>query len=444
MDQIEKIAAAVLYEGYVLWPYRRSATKNQKRWSIGGVFPRAYSEDCGGHDPWLMQTQCLVAGEDPAVRAQLRFLHVVHRQVGRLTQHGTLEPVDSLEIGSERYIAWEESVEREIASARLKLSELAAPNQVGIVIPAGSAEEPLTAPDGAAVGALLRSWLGLTGAMEVSAEPVHDGLFKLTVKVTNTTPWSGQDRERTLKQTFVSAHVLLTVDDGGFISQTDPPEELREIAGACENVKTWPVLIGEADDQHTMLSAPIILEDYPRIAPESSGDLFDGTEIDQMLLMNTLTLTDDEKGELRATDPRVRAILERSESMTADDFMNLHGTIREFRVLQEEPQTDLFMDPFLDGLEKPAPESVMVDGVKIVKGSRVLLHPRSGGDIIDIALAGKVAFIEGIDQDYEDKIYLAVTIEDDPGRDLGEARQPGHRFFFSPDEVEPLDAERRA
>jgi hydrogenase maturation protease len=91
--------------------------------------------------------------------------------------------------------------------------------------------------------------------------------------------------------------------------------------------------------------------------------------------------------------------------------------------------------------EKPALQSVTVGGVELKKGSRVLLWPRSGGDIMDIALKGKIAFIEGIEQDYEDRIHIAVTLEDDPGRDLGGDRILGHRFFFSPEEVEPLDFE---
>lgn len=89
--------------------------------------------------------------------------------------------------------------------------------------------------------------------------------------------------------------------------------------------------------------------------------------------------------------------------------------------------------------ERPALRSVVVGGVELEKGSRVLLWPRAGGDIMDLVLKGKVAFVEGIEQDYEDRIHIAVTLEDDPGRDLGENRFLGHRFFFSPEEIEPLD-----
>jgi hypothetical protein len=99
------------------------------------------------------------------------------------------------------------------------------------------------------------------------------------------------------------------------------------------------------------------------------------------------------------------------------------------------------VDFFREQEGRPALESVVVDGVELKKGSRVLLWPHAGGDVIDLALAGKAAFIEGIEQDYEDRIYIAVTLEDDPGRDLGDDRILGHRFFFSPEEVVPLDLE---
>ena len=98
-------------------------------------------------------------------------------------------------------------------------------------------------------------------------------------------------------------------------------------------------------------------------------------------------------------------------------------------------------DFFREYEERSALESVSVGGVELRKGSRVLLWPRFGGDIMDLALKGKVAFVEGLEQDYEERIYIAVTLEDDPGRDLGGERILGHRFFFSPEEVEPLDLE---
>jgi hydrogenase maturation protease len=88
--------------------------------------------------------------------------------------------------------------------------------------------------------------------------------------------------------------------------------------------------------------------------------------------------------------------------------------------------------------ERTQLDHVRVGGIDVKEGDRVRLRPRAGGDILDIALAGKIATIESIEQDYEDKVYLAVILDDDPGRDMGMLRQPGHRFFFTPEEVEPL------
>jgi hypothetical protein len=99
------------------------------------------------------------------------------------------------------------------------------------------------------------------------------------------------------------------------------------------------------------------------------------------------------------------------------------------------------VDFFKEQEGRPELRSLDVEDVEIRKGSRVMLWPRAGGDIMDIALAGKVAFVEGIEQDYEDRVYIAVTLEEDPGRDLGGDRILGHRFFFSPEEVVPLDSE---
>jgi hypothetical protein len=460
MDPVEKIAAAVLYEGYVLWPYRRSAQKNQRRWTFGGVYPRAFSETAGTNDPWLMQTQCLVVGEKPTVEVKVRFLHVVERQVGRYPRDGTvgrggsrtartrasgageperLEFVDEIRVGNERYLAWQEAAEREVVASGLGFAELATPMHAAISIPAGVEEEPLEDQGGEVVGALVRSWHSLEGVVEVEAEPVREGLFKLTVKVMNTAPWDGQDRDETLRQTLVSTHTILRVEDGEFVSLMDPPKELTHLAEECENSKTWPVLAGEEGDKHTVLSSPIILYDYPRIAPESPGDLFDGGEVDQLLTLSILALTDEEKDEMRATDPRAREILDRSESLTEEDLMGLHGRVQAFQT----PRGGEQIDPFeVEGLERRAPLSVTVEGIEVRTGSRVRLWPKAGRDIFDIALSGKAAIVEKIEQDYEDRILLAVSVEDDPGREMVDLPVLGHRFFFSPEEVEPLEVKQ--
>ncbi len=444
MDAVEKIAAAVMYEGYVLWPYRRSAPKNHQRWTFGAVLPRGFSETAGTNDPWRMQTQCLVRGEDAVVRARLRFLHVVERRVGRRRGDGSLDYVDELTAGRECYLAWEEATEREIRLPELPLHGLHVVERVPLRVPEGTAEEPLLHADGTAAGARVRSWEGLEGAVEIEAEALGAALYRLTVRISNTSPWKGEPRQETLRRAFLGTHTILTVDDGEFASLTDPPEELREAAAQCRNEHTWPVLVGEPGERHTVLSAPIILSDYPQIAPESGGDFFDGCEIDQLLLLSVLTLTDAEKREMRASDARTREILERAEALTPEAFLRLNGAIREFRMLrstEDDPFPTLFTTPGAEsfgGLERPAPECVLVDGVEVRRGSRVRLRPHAGRDVMDVVLGGRTALVEAVEQDYEERVHVAVVVEEDPGRELGQARMMGHRFFFAPDEIEPL------
>jgi hypothetical protein len=335
VDAAKKIAEAVLYEGYLLWPYRRSSRKNQQRWTFGGVYPREYSVARGEDDPWIMQTQCLMRGdEQTTIEVKVRFLHVVERKVAMKTDEG-LQPVEELRVGGDLYLSWDEAAEREIAVGSFELSDLLRSAQkVQVDFAAGDTQESLAEPTGEVVGALVRSWRALRGAVEVGAKLLQEGAFRVTVRITNTTPWGGEDRESTLRQTFVSTHTTLEVEGGEFVSLTDPPEELAGAAEGCENLKTWPVLVGEEGDRSTVLSSPIILYDYPQIAPESPGDLFDGTEIDQMLILNVLNLTDEEKEEMRASDPRGREILERCESLSPEELMRLNGTFRDIRMLR--------------------------------------------------------------------------------------------------------------
>lgn len=334
-DPIRQIADAVLYEGYVLWPYRRSALKNQRRWTFGGVYPRGHSE---GHedDPWTMRTECLLEldREDATVDVQVRFLHVVQRDVARATPEG-LEPVDELTVADHRHLAWEEAVERELCSGALDLDALRAGQRVEIDIAAGREEEHLRDAHGRLAGALIRSWAPLLGRIEIGDEPVDERVVRITVTIANETPWTGGSRERALRRTFCSTHTVLRAAGARFVSQTDPPERLAEAARACRNDGTWPVLVGEPRTSDTVLSSPIILEDRPRVAPESPGDLFDGGEIDQLLTLSILSLTDAEKAEMRDSDPRTREILERTESLTDDQLARLHGAIRELRAVRE-------------------------------------------------------------------------------------------------------------
>jgi hypothetical protein len=357
VESVEKVAEAVLYEGYLLYPYRRTTLKNQQRWTFGGVYPRAYSEASSGDDPWLMQTQCLVVDDagvpgEAAVEVKVRFLHVVDRLIAEKVAGGAASRerfVEALRVGEQVYRPWEEAVEREIVVGGshgddpLRLSDLSAQSrQAEIAVPEGRAEEPLIDPAGGVVGALVREWRPLRGAVEIAAEPLWQGPdgacraappYRLTVRIVNTTPWqnpTGDERARAaaLRHTFVSTHTILRARGGEFVSLLEPPAEYQEAAGRCENVKTWPVLAGEPGDRHTVLSSPIILYDYPQVSPQSPGNLFDGTEIDELLTLSILTLTDEEKQEMRESDARAREILERTESLTPEQLMQLHGVIR--------------------------------------------------------------------------------------------------------------------
>jgi hypothetical protein len=328
VDDVRRIADAVLYEGYILWPYRRSALKNQRRWTFGGVHPPAHSER-HPDDRCLMRTQCLIeAGDEQTVDVAVRFLHVVARGVLRATAGG-LEAVDELTVGDTRHLAWDEAVEREVGAAGLALGTLAAgPRRIAIEVAGGCEEEELYDGDRRA-GVLVRSWQPLSGFVEISAEPVGARLHRICVDVVNTTRCpDGAPREAALRRTFCSTHTVLHAPAGGFVSLTDPPEELRAAARECRNDGAWPVLVGTPGERHTVLSSPIILEDHPRIAPESPGDLFDGGEIDQLLILNVLALSEEERREMRDSDPRAREILERCAALGPEDLKALHGRWR--------------------------------------------------------------------------------------------------------------------
>jgi hypothetical protein len=322
-DPVRAIADAVLYEGYLLWPYGRSALKNQRRWTFGGVHPPAHSR-AHPDDASVMRTACLLeAPADATVEVTVRFLHVVHRQV--LDAAG--RPVDALEVDGERHLTWEEATEREIAGV--------AGAPLCVAIPAGGAEEPIRGADGRPSGRIVRSWQPVRATLASAVEPVADGVVRVTVECANATPLPADTRAAALARTMCSTHTILRCAEGAFVSMTDPPERLRELAAACANVGTWPVLPGPPGDRSTVLSSPIILEDHPRVAPESPGDLFDGGEIDQLLTLTILSLTEEEREEMRATDPRAREILERTEALTGEELLRLHGRLTDLRGVRE-------------------------------------------------------------------------------------------------------------
>lgn len=381
----EQIAKVILYEGYILYPYRPSALKNRHRWVPGGLVPRSYSEAHGGTEPWSLQAECLVRGGGPAtVCGRVGFLHPLLR-----TGNGA---------------PWQEATERTVSIPDLRLGALATSAHHHAFNFAASREVADTGE---------RTQDGIEGEVELAATPAGDDLYRLTARICNHTPVDGAAnlaREEAVLRSLASAHVLLTVRGGEFVSLLDPPAEFRAQAEACRNAGAWPVLVGEPGRGDTVLAAPIILPDYPQVAPESPGDFFDGTEIDEMLALRVLTLTDDEKREMGGGDARARLLLDRVHALSDSRLTGLHGAVRQFRPV----------------------------GVRL--GDRVRLRPRGRADAFDLLLAGKVGTVTGIETDVEGITYVTVTVDGDPGADLGTAGLPGHRFFYRPDEVEPLGA----
>ncbi|NDU74117.1 hypothetical protein GWI34_15950 [Actinomadura sp. DSM 109109] len=324
MDRLKAIADTVLYEGYLLWPYRRSAMKNQRRWTIGGVFPRGHAERNG--DRWTVRAEFLLeAGPDAGVEVALRFLHAVHRQV--MDGDGA---VDEIRMGDEAFTTWQEAREREVAGGPVSVERLVrAPLRVPVEVGAGAEEEPLDVEDSSGGARFVRSWERVDGRVEVSAVPVADGVVRLRVDVVNT--GVAEEREDAVRAGMLCAHVVARTSGGAFVSPADPPGRLAEASAACAKDGLWPVLAGEPGGYDTVLAAPIVLYDWPQVAPESPGDLFDGTEIDQLLILSVLSLTEDERREMAATDPKARRILERCGSLSPGELLALHGTLRDPR-----------------------------------------------------------------------------------------------------------------
>jgi hypothetical protein len=324
---IDAIAKAVLYEGYMLYPYRPSSVKNRQRFNFGLLYPKLYSEAQTGSDAWSMQTECLVEGGSPLIEIRVRFLKLISR-TSRNATNAALTP-------------WQEAVECEVIVPSQNLEALTTtPLKWDFVFAEKTETESVHDDTGELVVAIHRKQESIEGTIEINATLLTDDLFKLQVRVKNFTPLADNATQKTrdsaLMQSLVSAHTLLGVEQGQFVSLLEPPEILKDLASNCENIGAWPVLVGTESQRDTILASPIILYDYPQIAPESPGDLFDGTEIDEILALRIMTMTDDEKREMRNTDERARRILERTEALPIEHLAKLHGTLRDLRSLKEE------------------------------------------------------------------------------------------------------------
>jgi hydrogenase maturation protease len=254
-------------------------------------------------------------------------------------------PAASLEIDGRGYESWQEASECEISLPDVHFAVLeAGVTRRRFQFPPTRTLEPIRGASGLVAGAIVRTQEPLEGWIEVRLEQPQDGLFRIRLRVSNHTPFDGASREGehasgregAIARSLLSAHSILRLRDGEFVSLLEPPAQFEKAAAACRNVGAWPVLAGEAGARDTVLSSPIILYDYPQIAPESPGDLFDGAEIDEILSLRILALTDEEKDAMRRADEHARQILERTETLPPEHFMKLHGVLRGVHPVDRE------------------------------------------------------------------------------------------------------------
>ncbi len=431
LDAVRRMADAVLYEGYILYPYRASAQKNRSRWQFGVVMPSAYTA-ADPSESAVTQTECVLEHSgQPTVQIILRFL-----QVQRRTVEGSPAA------------AWDEAVEREIEFTVDRAELLGEGCVKDFAVAGGEDREPLAdggdPQDGPGTGDTIRRREPLAGAVSVRATeiagPWRAARLRIRVENLSVADPVPQHREEALPWALVAAHMIISVSGGEFISMTDPPIWARAAVAECENIGGWPVLGDPDGGRQVMLSAPIILYDNPELAPESPGELYDGTEIDEILTLRTLALSDEEKVEARATDPRAAALIDRVESMDAPAMARLHGTIRPPRPAQGQPDPAVpWWDPEADASVSPDTDTVTIGGRQVGRGSRVRLRPGTRrSDAQDMFLIGRIAEVQAVLYDVDDHPYLAVSLADAPDEDLRIAH--GRFLYFATDEVEPCEA----
>jgi hypothetical protein len=472
LEHARRVADAILYEGYLLYPYRGSAQKNQARFQFGVLVPPAYRavDEC---ELSASQTECLVECSDEAeVLVLVRFLQLQHRIVQAASPDGELRDVDALAVDGTEYTSWDEAAERQQQVAAGVSALLGQDRNLEFHIGSGESSEDLTDAQGRLAGRLIRRWGPLDGQVRVNAQRVAGpyGALRLRVRVENhadpQTPM--RTRDDGLRHALIAAHTLIGVPGGRFLSPIDPPEWAAAEVAACTNVGTWPVLAGPPDCQDLMLSSPVILYDHPEVAAESAGDLFDATEIDEILTLRTLALTDAEKAQARATDPRAAQLMDRMDNLPPEMLERMHGAIRYLRSVPGGPpghpepdgrplaglggmdgldglDGDLgpgrpqvpWWDPGSDTSVSPETDHVIIAGVKVARGSKVTMRPGSRrADAQDLFLVGRTAEVEAVLHDVDGQVHVAVSPDHDPAADL--QRSHGRFLYFAPDELEPI------
>ncbi len=374
---LSQLVSTLLFEGYALYPYTPGATKNATPTPFGIVYPPAYAKGNPSTFDHLRIECVLEAGPDARVSATALFLQAA----------------------GERH----QGTERQIEITSTPLAEL---------IDQGTGQEFRFEGDPSLEGrARLRA--------EHSGEP---GLARVAMCVHNTTELSKDprqmERSEALRASLLSTHVVLEAENGRFVSPLERQGPAGEIVNGCRNVNTFPVLASERDS--AVLGASIVLPDHPRMAPESLGNLFDNTEIEEALLLHVKALSDGERHEIADQDPAVREMIEAADAAGPEEIVALHG-----RLELRDPEP---------GHPNPGERQATVGGITFRKGEKVLLRPGTERDVYDRMLEGRTATVERIYVDYDGETHLGVTVDDDPAQDL--FRETGRYLFFKPHEVE--------
>ncbi len=432
-DRARAVADAVLYEGYLLYPYRASSSKNQSRWQFGVLGPSGAAERGIGEDSALSAQVLVTSYGVPSVSGVVRFLQLQHRCAERDTGNGRFEQVEQLVAGAAAWVTWDEAVECEIPFGPVPITSL--PLTLDISVPAGTDVETVEG------GRLVRSRRQLHGQLDISGEPDGD-LMRLTFEARNTGA-PATDKDEAIAVSMIGTHLLLEVADGEFVSLLEPPDAATDAVARCRQHRCFPVLAGPSGDHTLTLVSPIILYDHPEIAEQSKGALYDSTEIDEILTLRVMTMTDEEKAQACATDPLAAKIIDRCDSMSPEAMLDLHGVLRNPHaatpqpgLIPEVPADVDWWDPMADMVVRPELDAVLVNGTPVARGSRVRLRPSRRADAQDLFYADKIARVTAVHEDVDGDQHIAVVIEDDPAADMHEWY--GRYLYFAPDEVEPL------
>jgi hypothetical protein len=446
-ERARAIADAVLYEGYLLYPYRATSSKNQSRWQFGVVGPPGASEAGLGEDDTL-SAQFLVDG-DGELSLVVRFLQLQHRHAERDVGDGRFEPVDELTSGLQSWVTWDEAVECELPFGPFPLTDLEQPRILEVVVPEGTDIEGV---DG---GRLIRTRVAIQAELSITVAR-EGGLHRVSVSVRNTGA-PAADKDAAIASSLIGTHLIGEVVGGEFVSLLEPPDSATGAVSSCLQHRCFPVLAGRPGQRDLLLISPIILYDHPEIAEQSEGALYDSCEIDEILTLRVMTMTDEEKAQARATDPLAAAIIDRCDSMSPEAMQQLHGILRNphsggppvatgFEDLDEQmrsaglipeiPEGVDWWDPLADTAVRPDIDAVLVNGVRVSAGSRVRLRPCRRADAQDIFFSGRTARVTSVHEDVDGQQYVGVIVEDDPDVEMPDSY--GRYLYFAPEEVQPL------